>query len=568
MLSDGLYQRRNAPSEKILIMGIDAKSLDVLGPIPWTRDIMAMAIDELNYDPDCRPAVIGIDVQYFGETDPYYDDYLVEAAGRYGNVVIACSAEIGPEIVAMENGKFYVNELSVKLFEQPFDALRNVTWQGHINAMLDVDGVLRRNMLFLELPDGTLIPSFPLQVYRKYAAATGLDPDRLPPTTSRHFWYVPFSGMPGDYYAGSVSDLITGEVPDPDIFKDAIVLIGPYASGLQDSFTTPIDRAENMHGVEYMANVIDALIKGDFKTEAPDSLQLAILFLVTFAYILWFLDRKVIPATLVFVAVAGGWLLICLLLYRTGYILHPLWLPLSAAVSYVVTVAVNYIRAASEKRRISATFKRYVAPEIVNELLKEDSESLGLGGKLCDISVIFVDIRGFTPMSEVLEPPQVVEVLNQYLTLTSSCIMSNGGTLDKFIGDATMAFWGAPLPQDDYIFKAAKAALDMVEGSKQLTADLQERFGRAVSFGIGVHCGKAVVGNIGAKMRMDYTAIGDTVNTTARLESNAPPGKIYISRAVADALEGRILTTSLGDTIKLKGKSEGFEILSLDGLAP
>ena len=209
----------------------------------------------------------------------------------------------------------------------------------------------------------------------------------------------------------------------------------------------------------------------------------------------------------------------------------------------------------------------YVDPSIIKELMKEDSDSLGLGGKLCDIAVLFVDIRGFTTMSEVLTPPQVVEILNQYLSLTTDCVLKNQGTLDKFVGDCTMAIWNAPLKQDDYIMKACRAALDMVEGSKPLTEKLQKEFERTVSFGVGVHCGSAVVGNIGAEIRMDYTAIGDTVNTAARLEANAPAGKIYISRAVADALEGRIKTTSLGNEIKLKGKADGFEILTLDSLA-
>ena len=212
------------------------------------------------------------------------------------------------------------------------------------------------------------------------------------------------------------------------------------------------------------------------------------------------------------------------------------------------------------------TFKRYVAPEIVSEILRQGPEALELGGRLTDVAVLFVDIRGFTTMSESLSPPEVVEILNRYLDLTSRCIMQNGGTLDKFIGDATMAFWGAPLPQEDYIYRAVRAALDMVEGAKALSAELQTRYGRSVDFGVGVHCGKAVVGNVGARTRMDYTAIGDTVNTASRLESNAPAGTVYISRAVADALEGRIRATSLGDTIRLKGKTEGFEVLRLDGL--
>ena len=132
------------------------------------------------------------------------------------------------------------------------------------------------------------------------------------------------------------------------------------------------------------------------------------------------------------------------------------------------------------------------------------------------------------------------------------------------VGDAAMAFWGAPLPQEDYVMHALKAAADMAEGSRALSQELLKRYGRTVSFGIGVHVGEAVVGNIGSAKRMDYTAIGDTVNTAARLEANAPAGTIYISRAVADEAGERIRTTSLGDTVKLKGKKEGFEVLCLE----
>lgn len=145
--------------------------------------------------------------------------------------------------------------------------------------------------------------------------------------------------------------------------------------------------------------------------------------------------------------------------------------------------------------------------------------------------------------------------------------MKNQGTLDKFVEDCTMAIWNAPMAQDDYVMKACRTALDMVEGSKALSQELMDKFGRTVSFGIGVHCGSAVVGNIGAEMRMDFTAIGDTVDTCARLEANAPAGKIYISRDVVGRLGNRIRTTSLGDGIVLKGKSQKLEIFLLDGIA-
>jgi adenylate cyclase len=165
-------------------------------------------------------------------------------------------------------------------------------------------------------------------------------------------------------------------------------------------------------------------------------------------------------------------------------------------------------------------------------------------------------------MSEKLTPEQVVAILNRYLELTSSSIFKFGGTLDKFIGDATMAIFGAPLPMEDYVFKAVCAANDMVERSHDLARELEEQFGRSVSFGVGVHCGKAVVGNIGTTRRMDYTAIGDTVNTSARLEANAPADTVYISKKVVDILQDRIECESVGN-IPLKGKSEELEVFRL-----
>lgn len=219
-----------------------------------------------------------------------------------------------------------------------------------------------------------------------------------------------------------------------------------------------------------------------------------------------------------------------------------------------------------EQQRITNTFQRYVDPTIMRELLREGVSDQELQGRNVEIAVLFVDIRGFTALSERLPPQQLVEVLNTYLTLTSRAIKKYGGTLDKFIGDCTMAFWGAPLPCRDAVYQACQAAMEMAGESEDMSRSLKEKFGCDVSYGIGIDYGPAVVGNIGSTERMDYTAIGDTVNTASRLESNAPPGTIYISRAVADRLGDRGEVTSLGGTIPLKGKSAGFEVLRLEKL--
>ena len=568
MLADGLYQSAKALDGNIIVIGIDDRAMEDIGPYQtWGRDIMAMALEALNADEDCRPAVIGVDVLYTGESDPDLDAYLAEAAGAYGNVVVASVANFGTELITEDTGAFYMSDYAVLSYEEPYEALRSVTSQGHINAMYDQDGVLRHSILQIDLPDGRTVSSFAYTIYQKYAEAHGLPVTLDIPTDSLHRFYVDYAAMPGGYYDGiSVADLLSGEFPAEQL-KDAIVLIGPYAAGLSDYVTTPIDRASLMYGVEHQANVIQQMLRQNFKKEIADGLQGILVFIIAAGCLWFFIGRKVIPSTLLWIGVAGGSMLLCKWAYAAGYVLHPLWLPVPVTVFYVAAVAFNYVQTAMEKRKISSTFKRYVAPEIVGELLREGTDALGLGGKLCDIAVLFVDIRGFTTMSEVLTPQEVVSILNRYLTLTTECIMKNHGTLDKFVGDCTMAIWNAPIPQEDYVMRACRAALDMVEGSKALSQELLEKFGRTVSFGIGVHCGNAVVGNIGAEMRMDFTAIGDTVNTSARLEANAPPGKIYISRDVVDRLGDRIRVTSLGDGIALKGKSQKLEIFLLDGVS-
>ena len=566
-VSDAFYQRPQAFDGNIVLVGIDPKALEELGPYAeWGRDVIAMAVDALNKSEDCRPAVIALDILFSGETDPGKDLRLAEAAGRYGNVIAACAAEFGGVMAEDENGEFYWDDFAMRAYEEPYGALRGAAVLGHINTMMDTDGILRHHLLQIMLPDGTAVPSMALAAAQMYRGYKGQDAVELPPTDSRGFWYLPFSGRPGDLYENiSVAGLLSGAIP-AEYFADKIVFIGPYAAGLQDSYVTAADHTRLMYGVEYQANAVQALLRGEYKREVRDAGQLVFLFFLLLAAFIGFWRRRMWTATVLWLVLSGGWLPACHAAYERGWVLHVLWVPVGVTVLYIGCIAANYIRAALEKRQITGTFKRYVAPEIVNEILREGTGALELGGKQVQIAVLFVDVRGFTPMSERLEPAQVVEVLNDYLTLISRCILDNGGTLDKFIGDAAMAFWGAPLPQEDFVMKAVRAAADMVEGSRALSQHLEKKYGQSVSFGIGIHVGEAVVGNIGSRSRMDYTAIGDTVNTSARLEANAPAGTIYISRAVADALEGRIRVTSLGDSIRLKGKQEGFEVLTMDGI--
>ncbi len=564
-LSDALYQQAGIPNENIVVIGMDERASATFGTMPWTRDIMATAIENLNADPEKRPAVIGIDTLYTGASAyPQYDSLLAEACGRYGNVVTASTATFGDQLVTDEDGSFYMDNYAVLFYEESFPELLAGTEIGHINAMIDDDGILRHAIWQLELEDGRVIPSFNQTIYKKYMEYLGQEATSQPPVDPRQRWYVPFSAAPFAFDSGySLVDVVNGTA-DPDVFAGKIVLIGPFTQGMSDEYTTAVDHATKMYGVEYQANAIAALIEGELKTEVLQGPQTLAVFVITLVLMLWFYDRDIKIATIVWIIATLGWVGLCMVMWNMGYVLQVVYLPIASTISYIVCVAINYTKEALEKRRVTNTFRRYVAPQIVTELLNHP-EAMELGGEMVDIAVLFVDIRGFTTMSEALDPVTVVEIVNKYLTLTSQCIFDNNGTLDKFVGDCTMAFWGAPIPQEDVIYKAVKTAMDMVEQADKLGIELKEKYGHEVHFGVGVHYGPAVVGNIGSPQRMDYTAIGDTVNTAARLESNAPKGTIYVSRIVADSLSSRIKFTSLGNSVKLKGKSDNFEVLKVEG---
>ncbi len=562
--ADALYQQPRALDGKIIVIGIDDRAIEEIGPYnSWDRSVMASALEALAKDPAKRPAVVAIDTLYTGESDPAADARLSEAASNLGNVITASFASIGTAVKEDAAGNLYYDNNAVYDYSLPYESLRNVTTQAHINAMTDEDGILRHAVLTVS-PDDVPVYSMAYTAAKSYADLNGIQLTE-PPTRNGSF-YVSYSALPGGFNDGySIVDLINGTIT-PDEFEDKIVFIGPYAVGLQDTFFTAIDHGRQMYGVEYQANVSQMILDSEYKKEASRALQIFALLLVCAVAACIFNKTGIKISSAAGAALIAVSIGMAYLLYTFGIVVHPLWIPAGVLILYLFSVGQNYVMSVFEKQQITKTFERYVAPEIVSEILKEGPENLSLGGKLCEIAVLFVDVRGFTTMSERLEPEKVVFILNRYLTMASGCVEKNGGTLDKFVGDAMMAFWGAPIVSDDFIYNAVKTASDIVKGAAEVSAELTEEIGEELNVGVGVHFGPAVVGNMGAEKHMDYTAIGDTVNTAARLEANAPGGTVYISRSVAEKLEGRIRYTSLGNSVRLKGKSEDFEVLRLEEL--
>ena len=573
---DMVQQQPRAADPRIAMIGITDEALAELGPYDtWTRNMMASALENLAADPDHLPCAVAVDVLYAGESDAEADARLARAAEGLPKVISASLAEFGAVYTKSADGGLAVNPYAVKKLETPYPALREATTPGLINAMYDSDGMLRHAVFYADIPAaGGKMYSMAWEAAQAWAAAHG-QTLKAPETDSRGRFHVSYSGGPGAFFDGySMADLIRGDIPS-SWYADKIVLIGPYAAGLRDAYDTPVSRSQQMFGMEFQANVIDAMLNARYRVPISEPVQRGILTVFTFFCAAGFwggtsrrqgmlstmLVKLGIAAALILLSLQGAWAM-----YQRGYILHVLWIPAAVFLCYGTSVVIHAVLAARERLRVTKTFERYVAPTVVREILKQKPEELKLGGETVSIAVLFVDIRGFTTMSEQLPAEAVVRILNRYLSMTSACVERYQGTLDKYVGDATMAFWGAPLPVPDPAFAAARTAMDIIRGADELSRALMEEGGQSLRVGVGIHYGPAVVGNMGSSRRMDYTAIGDTVNTAARLESNAPGGTIYISRAVADQLGDRAAYTSLGDRIRLKGKAEGFEVLTLDRL--
>jgi len=562
---DDFYQHPQETDERIVIIGIDDTSVSMLGQWPFDRSFHGELIDIIASG---NPAVIGIDLMFDSYSNQASDEILSDAVKAAGNVVLAQQISYTPKINGYKQG-------SDTLISQ-FPELLAGTKVGHINAYPDSDRVVRRTHLFasqflLESESYQYLPSFAYEIFKTYVQNATITPEEKAQYEAilsaydgeSSDLYIDYKGQPKEYDSLPFA-IVYNEMIPPSYFEDKIVIIGPYANGLQDEYITPVVREQPMFGVEIHANIIQNLLDNSLKAPVSKGINYGLISLL--AVLAFIISERFTPVKGLILngVIAGGYLFAANKIYERGYILELFYPLITMGLVYVVALAYHYLEQLNEKRKIRSLFGKYVAPQVVDKIL-EDSDSINLGGERRFISVLFVDIRGFTPLSEAAEPEEIVGILNQYLDLCENAIFNNLGTLDKFIGDATMAIYNAPLDLEDHAYYAVKTAWDMKQGAKALKEELLERYGKVVDFGIGVNTGYAVVGNIGSKRRMDYTAIGDTVNTSARLESNAKPGQILISQATYDLVKTRVAVTSLGE-IKVKGKATMIPIYQVEGI--
>ena len=546
-ISDSIHQRinRKRSISAIKIIAIDDKTIDYFGEYEdWSGIWMAAFLEKLNHSPEKAPQVIGIDLDCSKERDSVGAERLVKTCSNYDNI---CISERKKDVKEEPASLHEMQEMDVKM---PFAALKDEVVTGiSNNTIVSKDGYVRSAVAGTTL-DGTKMDSFAVAIYKLYRTGRGLE-YTLPKVDAEQTFSFTYTKQCEDYSIYSFYDVISGKI-STDVFTDGIVLLGDYT----DTSTTlkvPNQRNMQMQEVEVQANILEALMQQ--RTGQPASKAFMAVFYAIFISLFFIATSyssgplTVIIALLINVAQ----LAICVYINRFGYYVTVL-IPMILIVAVVLcNLFLRYIIVLQNKWAVERVFTKYVDKSVVEELSRGGLMEARIGVERKDIAVMFVDIRGYTSLSESLLPEQIVEILNYYLDLVAKAVLKYQGTLDKFIGDAAMAVFNSPRNLEDYEMHAVCAAWELLSSAEELNHICRERCGKEVAFGIGIHCGEAVIGNIGSEMRMDYTAIGDTVNTASRLEGVAPPGQILISKEMKDRLGDKITSLFAGE-FELKGK--------------
>lgn len=534
-LSDNLYGGKNA-LDGIAIIGIDDVSMQEIGRWPWNRETFAEIIPLLN-----KSRVIGIDITFSEGSDKGNDSLFAESL-KEANVVLAS------EFISFnyDGGEVRGDWLLTPLND--FSYART----GYINVITDKDSVTRAVNLGLSEQE----KSFSEVLYEEYwKKELKRDDSRL---------LINFVGNPGSFNHYSFIEVINGSV-DLGVFENKLVLIGATSPDLRDTAFVPTSSGKAMNGVEIHANTLQTLIKQDYLQEQSKLSVIILMFLFSLVLVLIFHKTNILWAGLISPALILTYLLIVIFFFNRGLIMNILYVPLVVLFTFGAETTHLYFTERKSKLQLRGAFSKYVSPSIVEEVIK-NPDTLKLGGTRKEITVFFSDIRGFTTISEKLKPEKLVHLMNEYLTAMTDIIMKHEGVVDKYIGDAIMAFWGAPLENKNHAIKACETSLDMIKELEELRTKWKREGLPEIRIGIGLSTGEAVIGNMGSYNRFDYTAMGDTINIGARLESLTKEKgvQIIISEKTKKAVNKIFKTRKLGK-VKVKGKNKAIVVYELIG---
>ncbi len=581
-----MFSNPTRASEDIVLFLIDQQSLDVYEQEqglawPWPRQMYSALIQYCLHG-EAKALVFDLifsEGSVFGvEDDQDFADNMANAGNVYLPFFLSRhEAETSEDTLALlKRFSLDMNQIPPEYLHPmrsaslPLDVLlRSAHGAGNSRFLPDSDSIYRRIPLAFGL-EGLALPALP------FALAEDADGDRdladIPSDGSGKM-VIRYYGPTGTYQSYSLAAIINsfaqmeeGRVPQvlPESFKDKIILVGASAPGLLDLRPTPFSAV--CPGVEIQATVIDNLLKGDFiHFPSPIVVILLIAFLALFVGMVTSLMTKVwkiIVVSILFFALPA---VLSVISFLNGFWLDFVGPEFAVLLSFITANILNYGFEGRERRFIKNVFRHYLSPEVIERII-EDPSLLRLGGERRNITSFFSDLAGFTSISEALSPEDLVRLLNAYLSEMTEIILDSGGTLDKYEGDAIIAFWNAPLDHDDHATRACLAALRCQQRLDELRPDFQDQFGHSLHMRIGVNSGPAVVGNMGSHRRFDYTAMGDTINLAARLEGAGKQYRvsILIGENTYDLAKESVVAKEV-DIIRVVGKDKPVRVYELVG---
>jgi adenylate cyclase len=543
------------PHPDIAIIAINDRSIAEFGRFPWTRKHYVDLIDNVKA---AGAKALLMDAFFPEPEDLVSDQAFADALARAGNVVLAIAYDFNTD------GSIKGKTASIPLIGEAAMA------EGHINFHPDEDGVNRRSMLVMD-DRGKMCFSLAL---RGAMAGLGVDTieqkpfevivgDRHIPTNRYRTMLINYTGPPGSYPIYSFADVANGKVA-PEELEGKILFMGMTALGIYDMRVTPFHG--NTPGVEINATIADNIISGRFIMRSGIEALIDLFFIVAIGIVVFFMTTRVSPKLTfpTFLLVAVSYLWFANFMFEQGHWLSMIYPMTSALCCYVASTAFHFMTLDRRSREIRSVFSSYVSRKIVDQLVS-DPTSAKIGGESREVTVMFLDVRGFTTFSEELEPAQVVAVLNSYLAALTKVIMEHGGTVDKFLGDGIMAYWGAPLAQEGHAEAVVKCTLAMLKVSTRLAEKYRKVKQQPLSFRVGINSGEVIAGNIGLKgKKMEYTVIGDNVNLAARLEGTAKYYGVDVLVSEGTFLQTRekFLYREL-DCIRVFGKKRAVRVYEL-----
>lgn len=563
-------QQANTLSKDVMLVNVDEPFFKAYGSYPLRRTDIAAIISNIK---ELGAKVVAVDMLMDFPSSYNEDPALAKALKDAGNTVLVAQAQF-------DHGKFVKLNYPTKLLDEA--SVSGYTNISSNSALLTVLSRLKIHSVITAERNG-----WPFAV-QAVAMALGAEPklagnvlsfgDLKVPLDHQDNLYIDFPPLPNgtrflSQSAGisaldflDISELDENEREELSYWvKDKIVVLGDTSEVSHDWFDTPVGM---VYGVEIIADTISTILKGaPLRAARPEVAAVATLAVMILMIAVAATSRPIIRAAGV-ACVLGGWAVVCTAVYaKAGMVLPMSYTLVAGILSYVLIEYRAYLVERNQKKHIAKTFGQYIPAELVKEM-NESGQEVSVGGESREMTVLFSDVRGFTTISEGLSPQELTTLMNAFLSPMTRVIQTNRGTIDKYMGDAIMAFWGAPLKDEHHAEHAVRAALDMAKTMDELSESFVARGWKPLKIGIGLNTGVMSVGNMGSDFRLAYTVMGDAVNLGSRLESLTKQYGIFLQISEFTLAQVPGLIAREVDLVKVKGKDQPvrtFEPLGFEG---